>query len=103
MDATRFFAQTYGEARDKFLTAADAGGLDVETHLHPMRGRDGEELAMDVARVGPRDARALLVISSACHGAEGFCGSGVQGRCWRTTASTPRPPRPAWPCCTSTP
>ena len=79
MDATRFFAQSYAEARGKFLAAADAAGLDVETHPHPMRGRDGEELAMDVARVGPRDAQALLVISSACHGAEGFCGSGVQG------------------------
>jgi hypothetical protein len=36
-------------------------------------------LAMDVARDGPADAKALLVVSSACHGVEGFCGSGVQG------------------------
>ena len=43
-----------------------------------MLGRDGETLAMDVARDGPRDAPALLVVSSACHGVEGFCGSGVQ-------------------------
>ena len=33
---------------------------------------------MDVARDGPRDAPPLLVVSSACHGVEGFCGSGVQ-------------------------
>ena len=33
---------------------------------------------MDVARDGPRNAKALLVVSSACHGVEGFCGSGVQ-------------------------
>ena len=26
----------------------------------------------------PADAQALLIISSACHGVEGFCGSGVQ-------------------------
>jgi hypothetical protein len=33
---------------------------------------------MDVARQGATDARALLVVTSACHGAEGYCGSGVQ-------------------------
>jgi hypothetical protein len=46
--------------------------------VHPLTGRDGEMLAMDVARDGPKSARSLLVISSACHGVEGFCGSGVQ-------------------------
>ena len=33
---------------------------------------------MDVARVGGFDLPRLLVISSACHGVEGHCGSGVQ-------------------------
>ena len=72
------FAQSYAEARQKFLAAAAAAGLDVTSHTHPMLGRDGEALAMDVVHEGPRDAAALLLISSACHGAEGFCGSGVQ-------------------------
>jgi hypothetical protein len=31
-----------------------------------------------VARLGAADAPALLVLSSACHGVEGFCGSGAQ-------------------------
>jgi len=75
---SRHFSQTYAEARGKFLAAADAAGLDVEPHVHPMLGRDGETLAMDVALDGPRDASRLLMISSACHGVEGFCGSGVQ-------------------------
>jgi hypothetical protein len=79
MDAESFFAQSYAEARAKFAAAADAAGLDVHAHVHPLLGRDGEVLAMDVARFGPADARALLVVTSACHGAEGFCGSGVQG------------------------
>jgi Protein of unknown function (DUF2817) len=35
-------------------------------------------LAMDVARDGAMNAESLLVVSSACHGVEGFCGSGVQ-------------------------
>ena len=72
------FSQTYTEARAKFLAAADAAGLDVASHIHPLRGRDDETLAMDVALDGARDARQLLVISSACHGVEGFCGSGAQ-------------------------
>jgi hypothetical protein len=76
--AASFFAQSYAEARAKFLAAVDAAGLDVQTHAHPMVGRDGELLAMDVARLGPPDAIALLIVSSACHGVEGFCGSGVQ-------------------------
>jgi hypothetical protein len=77
--AARHFAQSYAEARDKFFAAARSRGLGVETHVHPLAGRDGEMLAMDVARDGPRDAKSLLVVSSACHGVEGFCGSGVQG------------------------
>ncbi len=90
--AAAHFSQTYAEARQKFLAAAEAAGLDVQSHAHPMLGRDGEPLAMDVARDGPDDAPALLVISSACHGVEGFCGSGVQtlllrDPAWRTAAA----------------
>jgi hypothetical protein len=75
---SQYFSQTYQEARDKFLAAAEAAGLDPHAHVHPMLGRDGETLAMDVVLDGPRDARALLIVSSGCHGVEGFCGSGVQ-------------------------
>ena len=79
MNATEgFFAQSYAEARGKFLAAAEAAGLDVVSHPHPLLGRDGEPLAMDVARFGAAGARSLLIISSACHGVEGYCGSGVQ-------------------------
>lgn len=72
------FAQTYAEARAKFLAAVDAAGLDVHSHAHPLLGRDGEALAMDVACDGPAHSERLLIVSSACHGVEGFCGSGVQ-------------------------
>jgi hypothetical protein len=76
--AARHFAQSYAEARDKFFAAARSCGLGVESHVHPRPGRDGEMLAMDVARDGSMDARSVLIVSSACHGVEGFCGSGVQ-------------------------
>ena len=72
------FASSYARARVQFLEAAAAGGLAIESHAHPLAGRDGEALAMDVARDGPADAEKLLIVSSACHGVEGYCGSGVQ-------------------------
>lgn len=73
-----FFAGTYQEARRKFLEAARVQGLHVESRPHPLRGAQGEELALDVARDGDPDAPAVLVLTSGCHGVEGFCGSGVQ-------------------------
>lgn len=76
--AAAFFAPSYGQARAGFLAAAEAAGLALHARIHPLRGRDGEELALDVARFGPADAPALLLITSGCHGVEGFCGSGVQ-------------------------
>jgi hypothetical protein len=72
------FSKSYAEARQKFLSAAHSAGLQVESHIHPEKGRDGEELAMDVVREGPSNAKQVLLISSACHGVEGYCGSGVQ-------------------------
>lgn len=77
MDTTSF-SQCYAEARQKFLEAVSAAGLRLESHVHPLGGKDGENLAMDVARLGPADAANLLVLSSGCHGVEGFCGSGIQ-------------------------
>jgi hypothetical protein len=71
------FSQTYAEARTRFLDAARAAGLEVTSHAHPLPGRDGELLAMDVVRDGAGGANRL-VQTSACHGVEGFCGSGIQ-------------------------
>ena len=85
------FSTSYSEARQKFLQAAQAAGLHVESHPHPLPGRDGEALAMDVVLDGPADAKNLLIVSSACHGVEGYCGSGVQvhalqDSAWRAAA-----------------
>lgn len=78
MSAAEAFSRTYAEARAKFLQAAADAGLAVESKPHPRPGLHGEPLAMDVAREGPPDAARLLVVSSGCHGVEGYCGSGVQ-------------------------
>ena len=62
----------------KNIGASAAAGATVQTLAHPLPGAEGEALALDVARVGGFDLPRLLVISSACHGVEGHCGSGVQ-------------------------
>ena len=72
------FSQTYAQARSKFLAAATAAGLPVTSYVHPLRGHGDEELALDAVLVGPRGAKNIAILSSAVHGVEGFCGSGVQ-------------------------
>ncbi len=84
--AEDLFSQTYAEARRRFMDAAEAAGLSLQSHAHPSSGRDGEALALDVVREGPPDAPRLLILSSGCHGVEGFCGSAVQTALLRDTA-----------------
>ncbi len=72
------FSPSYAKARTKFLEAAAAAGMAIHSHEHPLKGREGETLATDTALDGSPDAERLLIVSSACHGVEGFCGSGVQ-------------------------
>jgi hypothetical protein len=79
MSPIRHFSQSYPEARAKFVAAAGGRGAEQFRHVHPTeRGAEGEELSMDFALIGRRDGRALLVLISATHGVEGFCGSGCQ-------------------------
>jgi len=78
MNVDDAFSGNYAQARERFLAAAADAGFSVEACVHPQKGRDGETLAMDVARDGHPSAASLLIVSSACHGVEGFCGSGVQ-------------------------
>jgi hypothetical protein len=72
------FSASYAQARAKFLEAAESAGLEVEAKPHPLTGADGEALALDVARDGHPNAGGLLIVTSGCHGVEGFCGSGAQ-------------------------
>ena len=72
------FSASYAQARVKFLEAAATAGTRIESHKHPLSGRDGEVLALDTALDGPENSEKLLIVSSGCHGVEGYCGSGVQ-------------------------
>ncbi len=72
------FGQDYQDARARFLDAARSAGAQLEAIGHPSRGPDDRELATDVAWIGSRSAERVLVLISATHGVEGFCGSGAQ-------------------------
>ncbi|HEX5262751.1 MAG TPA: M14 family metallopeptidase [Phenylobacterium sp.] len=78
MNSAESFSSDYQAARAKFLGAASGAGAALEAITHPERGPEGGELTTDVAWIGPRSAEAVLVMISATHGVEGFCGSGAQ-------------------------
>lgn len=86
------FSTSYGEAREKFCAAAAAAGASLRSRRNPATGPAGEPLYTDIARLGPDDAANMLVLTSATHGIEGYCGSGAQ-ICWlrqRGAASLPK-------------
>jgi hypothetical protein len=79
MNPAPHFAQSYAEARDKFLAAAKSCQARTFRHVHPSeRGARGEELSIDLAEIGDEHAPSLLLLTSGTHGVEGFCGSGCQ-------------------------
>jgi hypothetical protein len=78
-DLRQAFSASYREARDKFLSAARAAGATIDSRVHPgATGAEGEALAVDTALLGAANAPALVCVLSGTHGAEGFCGSGIQ-------------------------
>jgi Protein of unknown function (DUF2817) len=72
------FALRYSQARNEFLDAAHTVGAKLHHDIHPLKGRDGEEMALDIAVLGDPSAPKRLLLTSGCHGVEGFCGSGIQ-------------------------
>ncbi len=74
----RCFADSYFEAREKFLDAAARRGAQVHSFRNPVPGPGGKDLFTDVARLGPANASKVLIVQSATHGIEGYAGSGVQ-------------------------
>ena len=73
-----YFSFDYQEARYKFLDASTAIGAKIESFKNPNSGPEGEPLFTDVALIGPKDAKDILVLGSGTHGVEGFAGSGIQ-------------------------
>ena len=74
----RGLTDTYAASRQRFLDSAHDAGAEVTSHPHPLRGIDDDDLAIDVASIGPHDAESVLLIVSGTHGVEGFTGSALQ-------------------------
>src|SRR5690606_34593874 len=75
-------APSYSVARRRFLDAAGAAGAVVTSHPMPGNGPEGEDLSIDVARLGPGpgEAEKVVFVVSGTHGVEGFAGSECQHR-----------------------
>lgn len=79
MPVSDYYAGTYSEAREKFLATARAARARLTAYALPdVRGPQNEPLTVDVAALGPGEPESLLLLVSATHGVEGFCGSGCQ-------------------------
>jgi hypothetical protein len=77
MPSSQKFHDTFRQAQEAFLAELSAaGGTRLAAHENPRRGPAGEPLFTDIARIGPADARKLLVLVSGTHGIEGYAGSG---------------------------
>lgn len=72
--AQSVFSETYFEAREKFAASAPAS----TPYPCSAKGPDGEALYTDTAYFGDPNASRLLVLVSATHGLEGYCGSAAQ-------------------------
>jgi hypothetical protein len=72
--ASVVFSDTYAQARQKFLAAVPRS----TAYPCSTKGPSGEALFTDAAYFGKPDARKLLVLNSATHGVEGYCGSAAQ-------------------------
>ena len=80
----------YVTARAEFRSAAASAGATVTSIVNPQHGPEGEELAIDLAELGSRDAEAVVFVVSGTHGAEGFAGSALQTH-WLAHHASDRP------------
>ena len=98
----KYFSASYAEARQKFLETARTAGAAIETHVNPnARGANGEELALDAARFGDRDAQALFIVCSARTGTKASAARGARSAS-SARKSSPLGHQPP-PCCSCTP
>lgn len=86
MTPESFFSPDYFVARDRFRAAAHAAGAELAELPIEARGPAGQILTIDIARLGAREARRVLLHTSGLHGVEAFAGSAAQ------LAALARPP-----------
>ena len=74
----RYYSDDYAQARERFRAAAKTAGAALDALPVLGEGPRSEALSIDLAWLGPRDARRVLIHSSGLHGIEGYAGSAVQ-------------------------
>jgi hypothetical protein len=77
-ERTSFFSPDYRTARDRFRDAARRAGASLDALPLQARGPLQEDLTIDIARLGERAARRVLLHTTGLHGVEAFAGSAVQ-------------------------
>ena len=86
-DVLDLFADTFPEARAKFLLETARTGGVMTSYVHPIAfAPQGGSLAIDVACFGRERAPNALLILSGTHGGEGYAGSAAQIALMRTGA-----------------
>jgi hypothetical protein len=72
------FSPDYATARSRFLSAARAAGATLESLAVGATGPGGEQLGIEIARLGAPTATRVLLHACGLHGIEGFAGAAVQ-------------------------
>ncbi len=78
MNADLHFHPDYSQARHRFVGAAHARGVRVDTLILDAEGPNDAPLRIDIAWLGERDAHTALIVQSGVHGVEAFAGSAIQ-------------------------
>lgn len=78
LTAENSFSANYDTARRRLVHAAKCKGLDHQAIMHPQQDVDLPDAVVDVIRIGPRNARKVLFVTSGVHGTELTAGSGIQ-------------------------
>ncbi len=73
-----YFSPDYSIARDRFRQSAACAGATLEQLRLDSLGPGGEELTIDIARMGSDNPERILMHTAGVHGVESFAGSAVQ-------------------------
>lgn len=76
--AVNSFSATYAIARQRFVDSAQHHGLAHTALMHPVQDPLLPSAVVDVVRIGSRNARKVLFVTSGVHGTELTAGSGIQ-------------------------
>lgn len=77
MPTADYFSADYASARERFRSAAARAAAATTSYSLPdHRGPGGEDLTLDVARLGDVRAQSALLLIAGTHGVEGLAGSG---------------------------